>query len=413
MLDKEPTDLIPVSDEPTEDEGPKVPVSEHPQYTKFFKMLKVGLPLDAVKAKVKQEGLDPSMLDKEPSELIPLNPPSAGATTAKAAIPVKPKPKRKKLHWKAFDGSKIDKNSLWAEEQEIDLELDEEEFKKLFVESNVEENTKKKAVVAKPVKEVKKQVVLIDMKRAQNGGIALARIKFSFDELKEKILNMSDENLTPDQLKSMKEYLPNSEELGPLRAYTGERDALGIAERYMLVMSQFPLAANHITIMLYKQQFKTRYVECRSKITKLQDACDDVRLSARLKKVLKTILKVGNQLNDGEENKGFTVDSLLKLHSAKALDKKTTILQYVVMLIFRNDEDSLKFPEDLKHVSEASRITMETIVAEKTGLQTEFETNFKMLEDIREKNPESNTNSMLDFFVKVHLHQNKRKLRIS
>jgi hypothetical protein len=74
------------------------------------------------------------------------------------------------------------------------------------------------------------------------------------------------------------------------------------------------------------------------------------------------------------------------------------------MLIFRNDEDSLKFPEDLKHVVDASRITMETIIAEKNGLQTEFEANFKMLEEIREKNPDSNTNSMLDFFVKADSH---------
>jgi hypothetical protein len=405
MLDKEPTDLIPADDEAEEDEGPKVPAGEHPSYAKFFKMMKVGLPKDAVKAKVKQEGLNPDILDKEPTDLILLNEKAAGSAAGGLAK-AKPKPKRKKLHWKAFDASKVDKNSLWAEEQEIDLELDEEEFKKLFVESAVEEDAKvkKKLAVSKPAKEVRKQVVLIDMKRAQNGGIALARIKFAFDELKEKIFHMSDEGLTTDQLKSMQEYLPNSEELGALRNFTGEKDSLGNAERYMLVMLSFPAASRHITIMIYKQLFKARYIECRGKILKLQDACDDVRLSARLKKVLKTILKVGNQLNEGEENKGFTVDSLLKLHSAKALDKKTTILQYVVMLIFRNDEDSLKFPEDLKHVVDASRITMETIIAEKNGLQTEFEANFKMLEEIREKNPDSNTNSMLDFFVKADSH---------
>jgi hypothetical protein len=401
VLDKEPTDMIPLDENAAADDGPQVAASEHPSYAKFFKMLKVGLPLDAVKAKVKQEGLNPDILDKDPAALIPLDEKKAdGGPKGGLAALAKPKPKRKKLHWKAFDASKVNENSLWAEEQEIDLELDEEEFKKLFVESAAEE-PKKKATVAKPAKEAKKQVVLIDMKRAQNGGIALARIKFSFDELKEKILNMADEGLTTDQLKSMQEYLPNVDEVGSLRNFKGERDSIGIAERYMMVMMDFPAATRHITIMIYKQQFKARYIECRAKITRLQDACDDVRLSSRLKRVLKTILKVGNQLNDGEQNKGFTVDSLLKLHSAKALDKKTTILQYVVMLIFRNDEDSLKFPEDLKHVGDASRITMETIIAEKTGLQNEFEQNFKILEDIREKNPESNTNAMLDFFVKV------------
>jgi hypothetical protein len=36
----------------------KVPVSEHPTYAKFFKMLKIGLPKGAVKVKMTQEGND-------------------------------------------------------------------------------------------------------------------------------------------------------------------------------------------------------------------------------------------------------------------------------------------------------------------------------------------------------------------
>ena len=42
---------------------------------------------------------------------------------------------------------------------------------------------------------------------------------------------------------------------------------------------------------------------------------------------------------------GFTLDSLQKLNSAKAFDKKTSVLQYVITLIFRNDPDCLQFPE--------------------------------------------------------------------
>jgi hypothetical protein len=55
---------------------------------------------------------------------------------------------------------------------------------------------------------------------------------------------------------------------------------------------------------------------------------------------------------------GFTLDSLLKLQSAKAFDKKTSILQYVITLIFRNDENCLCFPDDLTNVGTASRYTL-------------------------------------------------------
>jgi len=61
---------------------------------------------------------------------------------------------------------------------------------------------------------------------------------------------------------------------------------------------------------------------------------------------------VGNQINDGESNMGFTLDSLLKLNAAKAYDKKTTVLQYVITLLYRNDADALLLTEDLKNIDE-------------------------------------------------------------
>ena len=35
----------------------------------------------------------------------------------------------------------------------------------------------------------------------------------------------------------------------------------------------------------------------------IERACDDVKLSVKLKRVMKTILKVGNQLNEAEAKK--------------------------------------------------------------------------------------------------------------
>lgn len=40
----------------------KVAIKDHPQYSKYFKMLKVGLPVDAVKAKMQQEGVNPEYI---------------------------------------------------------------------------------------------------------------------------------------------------------------------------------------------------------------------------------------------------------------------------------------------------------------------------------------------------------------
>jgi len=96
-----------------------------------------------------------------------------------------------------------------------------------------------------------------------------------------------------------------------------------------------------------------------------------VKESKRLKKVMKTILKVGNQMNnDGnEDQKGFSLATLSQLQSAKAFDKKTSILQYVVMLLHRNDEDLLQFPEELAHLGDAAKIGLDLLEGEKNTVQ--------------------------------------------
>lgn len=136
----------------------------------------------------------------------------------------------------------------------------------------------------------------------------------------------------------------------------------------MIEMIKLPSAAKRLQCIAYKQQFRGRYSDVKDNIVLLEKACDDVKMSMKLKKVLKTILKVGNQMNDGAKNIGFTVDSLLKLQHAKAFDKKTSILQYVVTLISRNDESCLEFPLELSSVADASKISMDMLIGDRNQL---------------------------------------------
>jgi hypothetical protein len=48
-------------------------------------------------------------------------------------------------------------------------------------------------------------------------GIALARIRFSFEEIRAKIMDMNSDNITTDQLKSLEEFLPTKDEEGILK----------------------------------------------------------------------------------------------------------------------------------------------------------------------------------------------------
>ena len=132
FLDKDPAELVAVAVE-----GAKVPVSEHPNYAKYFKMLKLGLPRDTIKAKMTQDGFNTSYIDLNPEDAVPLEEVRPSASAAKGAEKIKG-PRKKKLHWKGLDASKVGQDSLWADKDDgMNIMLDEAEFNQLFVERYV------------------------------------------------------------------------------------------------------------------------------------------------------------------------------------------------------------------------------------------------------------------------------------
>ena len=183
FLDKDPNEIIPLENSSNDlnntnkenngnnsnsssnnnnSSNDKVTVADHPMYSKYFKMLKVGLPREAIKAKMAQEGVNPTFLDKDPNEMISITEsktvsgagsgsevpgsvrsksiqiPALGALAGGLATLGKgiPKLRKKKLYWKALDASQVGRDSLWADKDD-DITLDEAEFNQLFVERYV------------------------------------------------------------------------------------------------------------------------------------------------------------------------------------------------------------------------------------------------------------------------------------
>ena len=112
-----------------------------------------------------------------------------------------------------------------------------------------------------------------------------------------------------EQLAAMKEFLPQPDEASKIAAFMaggGTEEALGRAEKYMHAMLSVPNAALRLGVMEFNKTLSGRVGYVQKMVGSIESACDDVKMSAALKKVLKTILKVGNQMNDGE-SQGFKV----------------------------------------------------------------------------------------------------------
>ena len=159
-----------------------------PLQTKYLKMLKIGMPMEAVKHAMERDGLDSHVMDQDHN--MPADPSNGKKEEAPKQ---KDSHRRARLHWKPLDKGKVRSNSLWAKiDEDPDLEqieIDEEEFAELF-QAEIQPNAELKVAKKKSSPKKGAAVRVIDPKRANNGGIILARLKMSHDDMADVVDRM-------------------------------------------------------------------------------------------------------------------------------------------------------------------------------------------------------------------------------
>ncbi|CAJ1950570.1 unnamed protein product [Cylindrotheca closterium] len=359
-----------------------LPLKEDPKYQKYFKMLKIGIPMGQVKHSIERDGLNPDVMDQDHN--LPAS--AAEKKLKKKKIPkIKDTHRRARLHWNTM--TKVVRGSIWGKIQTDDtlscIDIDEDEFKDLFqAEIGQKDETPKMDKVAKKGPAVR----VIDAKRANNGGIILARIKMSHDEMAEAVDRMDSSSFSSSQIESIIEYLPTKDERDSLEQYMidGGQDAaakfngLCECEKFMVSMMTVKHAKRKINALLFKLQFDNCLESITVDADMIDHACEELKNSSRLRQLLGIVLQFGNRLNtagSGEKNKAgaFTLDSLLKLNQAKAFDKKTTFLHYIVLIVQRNNELLLTFDDDIQGVLKAERVYWDQCVSDLEDVENQLE----------------------------------------
>ncbi|RQM13160.1 hypothetical protein DD237_007334 [Peronospora effusa] len=345
-----------------------VKLQDDPVYAKYFKMLKMGLPEGAVRQKMAIENIDVRALELGPDATVSLLDSGANTKDAKDAA-VKPQRIRKKLHWQAISEerlSNVHQHTIWEDEDEdADFDVDMDELEALFFANQNTVSGKKNSLRA-PSKALKckQTVTLINGKRAMNAAISLARVKLTYSEIAEAVANFDPSGLTIEQVIGINEFLPTSEEAALVCGYTGDKEKLGEAEKFILEIAKVKRYGPRMECLVFKLSFSYRSAELVTSLSHLQNAGEEVKGSRLLKILLSMVLKLGNTLNgSGEEDgiKGFTVDSLLRLGNTKAVNQKTTVLHYLVRLVKKNHPHVLDFQAELESVPLAARESFETI----------------------------------------------------
>eukprot|EP00548_Thalassiothrix_antarctica_P010293 CAMPEP_0194159890 /NCGR_PEP_ID=MMETSP0152-20130528/78086_1 /TAXON_ID=1049557 /ORGANISM="Thalassiothrix antarctica, Strain L6-D1" /LENGTH=1362 /DNA_ID=CAMNT_0038869519 /DNA_START=72 /DNA_END=4160 /DNA_ORIENTATION=+ len=295
--------------------------------------------------------------------------------------------RRKKIHLSSIDPEKIMAGSLWhSTKDSVDfeqLDYDATEFETLFTESKREiiKVRRNQSALRK-----KNYAPIIDVKRSMNGGISLARVKMSYNKIADIVDTLEVTVFNATQLKSMKTFLPTDDERrllieylrkgeGSLNEMSKIMSLLPECEKYMIAVMGIKNAESKIEAMLFRIQFQGRFDEVIKGIKTVKTACDEVRSSTRLGRVMTMILSLVNKINaggnaQGKRLMGFNIESLLKLGRAKCFDKTTSILEYLIRLMWKNDEELIHFYKETPTVPEAERVIFDEII---NGLDEELE----------------------------------------
>ena len=256
----------------------------------------------------------------------------------------------------------------------------------------MQELFKKEESVPSKAFSFQKKITLLDMTRARNMEILLGSLRLQYNVLKDAIMSVNDDVLTPQRLNILRQCIPTEEEIEVVQTYHGDKEDLGMAERFVLAMSEIPRLHQRLHAIMYRRKFKEELDEIIPDMNTLHDAVVAVRRSPRLKKVLQAVLIVGNFLNSRSTFRakayGFQIEMLLKLkdtvsfESSEIRDRAPTLLHYIVRRLDETDEDALDLNADLGIAELASKICIPELLTSVRSLAKGIESIKRELDEL-------------------------------
>jgi len=392
VLDMDPEGPAPTGDDGgvAAAEGEKKPGSsgllllkDDPEYTKYFKMLRMHLPKGAVKSKMRAEGKDPTVLDMDPDGPSPsVSQPKVKRTGGGFQLPPRPPKYPKKvsekppvpmraLFWQRIQIEDLD-DTVWCKLKDDTVPLDPEKLMTQFskavkkadrpdtpTSSGVDEDAAKK--------EKKKEINILDPKVLQNVGIALAKYRMHISDIRLAILRMDENLLGLDKVASLYALRPSPEDRSSLQDFEGDKENLGKVEKFFLEIMDIPRYDQRLECFIFKLKFHKEVAELHNALDVVKAGTKEVLRSRRFRRLLEVVLKVGNFLNGGTSRGGlygFKLDALNKLATIKSVDNKQTLMHFIADWCQQFEPTLLHVHEELEHVPMARRHPLQAVSAD-------------------------------------------------
>uniref|UniRef100_A0A3Q1FW88 Protein diaphanous homolog 2 n=1 Tax=Acanthochromis polyacanthus TaxID=80966 RepID=A0A3Q1FW88_9TELE len=312
----------------------------------------------------------------------------------------KPETVMKRVNWTKIVPQEMAENCFWIKVKEEKFE-NPDLFAQLSLcfssQSKVRTDVKDETDNRMPqFKKKAKELRILDAKTAQNLSIFLGSFRLPYEEIRDIVLQVDEERLSESLIQNLIKNLPEQKELSALAELKGEYEELVESEQFGIVMSSVKLLRPRLNGILFKLTFEEQVNNIRPDIMNVTFACEEVKKSEGFHRLLELILLVGNYMNAGSRNAqtfGFNISFLSKLRDTKSISQNTTLLHFLADKCEENHPEILRFPDELEHVEDASRVSADIL---KTSLTT-MERQIQRLENDIENFPK--TDDQQDKFV--------------
>uniref|UniRef100_A0A452XW55 Formin-like protein n=1 Tax=Aegilops tauschii subsp. strangulata TaxID=200361 RepID=A0A452XW55_AEGTS len=216
----------------------------------------------------------------------------------------------------------------------------------------------------------------IDLRRANNCGIMLTKVKMPLPDLMSAILALDDTVLDADQVENLIKFTPTKEEIELLKGYKGDKQDLGECEQFFMELMKLPRVDSKLRVFLFKIQFRSQVSDLKRNLNVVNSSAEEIRGSVKLKRIMQTILSLGNALNQGTARGsavGFRLDSLLKLSDTRARNNKMTLMHYLSKVLSEKLPELLDFPKDLASLELAAKVQLKSLAEEMQAINKGLE----------------------------------------
>ncbi|XP_061387067.1 formin-J [Musca vetustissima] len=310
-----------------------------------------------------------------------------------------PKAKMKTLNWGKIPPHKvIGKQNLWTivahNHQDTTMEdIDWNEMEGLFCLQSTSAQGSPKLGRADPSagasssgydtldrksKKESTEINLLDGKRTLNVNIFLKQFKGynSNEDIVQLIQDGNHEVIGAEKLRGLLKILPEVDEIDLLKTFNGDRQRLGRAEKFLLLLMEVPSYKLRIESMLLKEEFAANVTYLDPCINTMIEAAEDLMNCRSLQEVLYLVVVAGNFLNSGGyagNAVGVKLSSLTKLTDIRANKPGMNLIHFVAIQAEKRDASLLNFTNELSNLESASKTNLEQIGIDIKNLDSQLQ----------------------------------------